>query len=271
MDYRVHGILQARILEWVAYPFSSGSSRPRNWTYIAGGFFTKWAIREAHQPLRWGFPKSSLPFSLFPSFYSLEISPPPRSSPLGEGFPNSLRPCLPAPVPDLCLQFSEWIDPHGYLGGPSNVATWNTTCQQPSQKPSLSFKRQWPLTPWSRSEPVRHQETAQDQTQGSFLLVPSVDDWGLRGGLAQLPIGRKVREALVLTVTSMADCFLRDGGNDYRTLGLLLWRTNKTRGRLTQLLGSLTHCILFELLICWFIKLEVYYIGKWILPVFKCK
>ena len=39
-----------RILEWVAYPFSSGSSRPRNWTrvsYIAGGFFTNWAMREA--------------------------------------------------------------------------------------------------------------------------------------------------------------------------------------------------------------------------------
>ena len=38
-----------RILEWVAYPFSSGSSRPRNWTgvsWIAGGFFTNWAIRE---------------------------------------------------------------------------------------------------------------------------------------------------------------------------------------------------------------------------------
>ena len=32
MDYTVHGILQARILEWVAYPFSSGSSRSRNQT-----------------------------------------------------------------------------------------------------------------------------------------------------------------------------------------------------------------------------------------------
>ena len=30
MDYTVHGILQARILEWVAYLFSSESSRPRN-------------------------------------------------------------------------------------------------------------------------------------------------------------------------------------------------------------------------------------------------
>ena len=39
-----------RILEWVAYPFSSRSSWPRNWTRvscIAGGFFTNWAIREA--------------------------------------------------------------------------------------------------------------------------------------------------------------------------------------------------------------------------------
>ena len=39
----VHGILQARILEWVAIPFSSGSYQPRDqiWvSYIAGGFFT---------------------------------------------------------------------------------------------------------------------------------------------------------------------------------------------------------------------------------------
>ena len=49
MDYTVHGILQARILEWVAFPFSSGSSQPRNWTRvscIAGGFFTNWAMKE---------------------------------------------------------------------------------------------------------------------------------------------------------------------------------------------------------------------------------
>ena len=44
----VHGILQARILEWVAIPFSRGSSRPRDRTRvscIAGGFFTVWATR----------------------------------------------------------------------------------------------------------------------------------------------------------------------------------------------------------------------------------
>ena len=32
MDYTVHGILQARILEWVAFSFSRGSSQPRDWT-----------------------------------------------------------------------------------------------------------------------------------------------------------------------------------------------------------------------------------------------
>ena len=47
----VHGILQARILEGVAIPFSRGSSPPRNWTqvsWIAVGFFTIWAARGAH-------------------------------------------------------------------------------------------------------------------------------------------------------------------------------------------------------------------------------
>ena len=46
----VHGILQARIVEWVDIPFSRGSSRPRDWTWvscIAGRFFTIWATREA--------------------------------------------------------------------------------------------------------------------------------------------------------------------------------------------------------------------------------
>ena len=50
MDYTVHGILQARILEWVAFPVSRGSSQPRDRTqvsHIAGGFFTRWATREA--------------------------------------------------------------------------------------------------------------------------------------------------------------------------------------------------------------------------------
>ena len=50
LDYTVHGILQARILEWVAFPFCRRSSWPRDWTqvsHIAGRFFTSWATREA--------------------------------------------------------------------------------------------------------------------------------------------------------------------------------------------------------------------------------
>ena len=63
VDYTVHGILQARILEWVAYPFSRGSSQPRNWirvSCIAGQFFTNWVIRK--------------PFSLHSTWYYLGFS-----------------------------------------------------------------------------------------------------------------------------------------------------------------------------------------------------
>ena len=57
MDYSppgssAHGICQARILEWIATPFSRGSSQPRDRTqvsHVAGGFFTTWATREAQE------------------------------------------------------------------------------------------------------------------------------------------------------------------------------------------------------------------------------
>ena len=58
----VHGILQPRILEWVAFPFSRGFSHPRDRTQvsrIAGRFFTSWATREAQESLsllQWIFP-----------------------------------------------------------------------------------------------------------------------------------------------------------------------------------------------------------------------
>ena len=60
MDYSpsgssVHGILQARIVEWVAMPSSRGSSQLRDQTQvscIAGGFFTVWATREALRRLK---------------------------------------------------------------------------------------------------------------------------------------------------------------------------------------------------------------------------
>ena len=55
MDDTVHGILQTRILEWVAVPFSRGSSPPRDQTqvsHIAGGFFTSWATREFYKGMQ---------------------------------------------------------------------------------------------------------------------------------------------------------------------------------------------------------------------------
>ena len=52
-DHTVHGILLlARILEWVAIPFSRGSSQARDRTQvsrIAGGFFTSWGTRDIIQ------------------------------------------------------------------------------------------------------------------------------------------------------------------------------------------------------------------------------
>ena len=57
-----------RILEWVAYPLSSASSKPRNRTSvsrIAGGFFTNWAIREALTLKVTALLHTVLPFPLF--------------------------------------------------------------------------------------------------------------------------------------------------------------------------------------------------------------
>ena len=47
--FSVHGIFQARVLEWVAISFSRGSSWPRDWTqvsHIVGRCFTLWATRK---------------------------------------------------------------------------------------------------------------------------------------------------------------------------------------------------------------------------------
>ena len=61
MNYTVHGILQARILEWVAFPFSGGSSQPRDQTQVsctAGGFFT--SLKGSPRILEWvAYPFSS--------------------------------------------------------------------------------------------------------------------------------------------------------------------------------------------------------------------
>ena len=74
MDYTVHGILQASILEWVAFPFSRGSSQLRDWTHvfcIAGGFFTNWATA---RPKDTGVGSLSLLQHIFPTQESNGVS-----------------------------------------------------------------------------------------------------------------------------------------------------------------------------------------------------
>ena len=84
--YTVHRILQDRILEWVAFPFSWGSSQPRDQTQVsnvAGRFFASWLIREAHLHTSWPpniycFPITRLMWMeskilCGPSFYQLKL------------------------------------------------------------------------------------------------------------------------------------------------------------------------------------------------------
>ena len=78
MDYSalsssVHGILQARILEWVAIGFSRGSSWPRDQTqvsHIVDRFFTVWA-KAAHKLEKGTFVDSPENISTWVFFYSL--------------------------------------------------------------------------------------------------------------------------------------------------------------------------------------------------------
>ena len=73
-DSSVQGVLQERIPEWVAIPFSKGSSQPRDQTRVscsAGSFFTVWATREAILSvfISWRSPGNSY------AFWSLRSSP----------------------------------------------------------------------------------------------------------------------------------------------------------------------------------------------------
>ena len=68
MDCTVHGILQARILEWVAVPFSRGSSQPRDQTQVSqigGGFFIP--TEPSGKPENTGVGNLSLLQGIFPT------------------------------------------------------------------------------------------------------------------------------------------------------------------------------------------------------------
>ena len=47
MDYTVHEIIQARVLEWLGVPFSREPKDRTQVSRIAGGFCVSWAMREA--------------------------------------------------------------------------------------------------------------------------------------------------------------------------------------------------------------------------------
>ena len=80
-DFSVHGIFQARVLEWVAISFSMGSSWLRDWTQvscIAGKRFTLWPTRESKRGYLGGYWSTPLRPSLFANWHlkPLGSSPP---------------------------------------------------------------------------------------------------------------------------------------------------------------------------------------------------
>ena len=86
--YHLNQQRRPRILEWVAYPFSRGSSQSRNWTrvsYIAGGFFASWATREALFPFPGDLPDPGIKpvsFALAGEFFTTQ----PSGNPHNKGF-----------------------------------------------------------------------------------------------------------------------------------------------------------------------------------------
>ena len=111
------GILQAWILEWVAMPFSRGSSQPRDQTQVScitGKFFTSWATRE---PQFWGFPKIGLysPWDTH-GLYSPWDSP---ASSTGVGSLSLLQWIFPTQESNRGLLHCKWILYQlGYQGSP---------------------------------------------------------------------------------------------------------------------------------------------------------
>ena len=115
-DSSVHGILQARILEWVAIPFSRGSSQARDCTFVsctAGRFFTIWATREC---LSAQTPSDPLIFSF-------------REMPRAWMSEKTQLPTQPSPLQKsichrVCLDLPLSISTHREKGRKWNVSSW---------------------------------------------------------------------------------------------------------------------------------------------------
>ena len=158
----VHGILQARILEWVSIPFSRGSSQPRDQTWvscIAGRFFMVWATRVAAKSLQ------SCPSLCDP----IDRSPP------GFSIPGILQ---ARTLEWVAISFSnawKWKVKGKSLSGIRLLATpWTAACQAP---PSMGFSRQeyWSGVLLPSPGPcifIRTHKYSQGQTSGVICCYP---------------------------------------------------------------------------------------------------
>ena len=132
----VHGILQAGILDWVAIPFSRGSSRLRDWTLvsrIAGRFFTSWATREVFNLLSF----SCVPLFATPWTVARQASCPPPSAGDCSNSPPLSQPCHPT-IPSSVVPFS--FCPQSLPA--SGLFQWVSSLHQVAKVLALQFQHQ---------------------------------------------------------------------------------------------------------------------------------
>ena len=158
MDYTAHGILQARILEWVAFSFSRGSSQSRDPTQvscIAGGFFTSWA---------------TVQFSCSVVSDSLQLHE-----------PQHARPPCPSPTPGVhpnpCPS-SQWCHPTI-----SSSVILFSSCPQsyPQRKPNCGvscFERSYDLEPINQSSHGKAVQNKPVEYIPSFYSSPPLQCFG---------------------------------------------------------------------------------------------
>ena len=148
----VHGILQARMLEWVAIRFSRGSSQPRDGTWVSWimRFFTIWATREAnllpYALNRGGKKKSTLDDSVIKNLPAntgdVGSIPGPGRHP-GEGNGNLLQySCLENPMD----RGAWWATVHG-VAKESDTTEQPNNNQLPCDSPMIFLQINIPLKP----------------------------------------------------------------------------------------------------------------------------
>ena len=162
-DFSVHGILQARILEWVAISFFRGSSQPRDRTqvsHIAGKFFTVCATRTL-----------IISFMLCCALFSHSI------------LSNSLRPCGLAHLPMGILQarILKWVA----VGGQSEVLRpWRRSWGRRLDIRKGGIKPQ--ESPWKSSSVYPH-----NQSLPTLLLCALTYTSDFTGGCPPPPLSEK--------------------------------------------------------------------------------